>query len=108
MKTLPRIPEPPAKLGALQYSLWLSVANAAVAFDQDDSGELDPRRASTTLNGFARHNLGLDERQIKRTAKTLVDRRILKESKVGWCLADEEFTRLERQARREREGVHGD
>lgn len=108
MNVLPRIPEPPAKLGALQHAMWASVANAAVAFDREENDVFDPRRASVTLFQFSRANPGLDERQIKRTAQALVARRILKEGKVGWCLADEEFDRLMRQLLRERQGVHGD
>ena len=108
MNLLPRIPEPPTKLGTLQHALWVAVSSAAVAFDREEKDELDPRRAAVTLFQFSRLNPGLDERQIKRTAQALVARRILKESKIGWCLADEEFYRLERQHLRELQGCYGD
>lgn len=104
MQALPTSPERPARMGALQIALYDSVLSAAQAFDNSREA-LDPRRASATLFNFMRANPGLDERQARRAASTLVARGILKETKVGWGLSDMEYERLLQQRFRERTGA---
>lgn len=108
MNQLPRIPEYPKPLGAKQQIVYDAVLSMALTFDNSEREFLDPRRASATLLGILRQNIGWDDGDVKRAAAGLVKRRILKESSVGWSLHDDEFARLERQHRREREGFRGD
>lgn len=108
MNQLPQIPEYPTPLGRRQKAVYDAVLSMALSFDNSDREVMNPRRASATLLGILRAHPGWDAGQVERAAAALIKRRILKESNVGWSLHDDEFARLERQHRREREGFRGD